>query len=153
MELPYGVAIVDGNILTVDSGVIAHCVGADLTFGKGLAKLLNKKYEVKEDCREVVQDDPAEIGMCISTPRGDVDLWNLVTKKRSGVPANLQLRGEEPYEAIYTALTVSEDDPAVIHCPYLLGCGLDGLDPQRVIDVLGRVALDRMCRILLWHNE
>lgn len=115
------------DLFTVDDSFhLAHCIGAYLRMGAGIAVPMQKKFGIRGQIRRSF--DPVPCPACILTGR----VFNLITKKRSS--------GKPSYASLQTALDemislIVEGKIRKIAMPKI-GCGLDRLQWSRVREML-----------------
>lgn len=109
---------------------LAHCISADCAFGAGIARQFRKRYGV-----EKVEIQRKQPGQCALTKEGDRFVFHLVTKKwATDKPTYEDLEGslkDMKYWVCFFRLS-SVSVPR-------LGCGLDGLDFTRVLQIITEV--------------
>ncbi len=132
--------VVDGDLLDVTEGLIAHQVNCRGVMGAGVARVIAKRYPKVEDCYRVFcRELPpvALLGRTLLVRATDVD-----PPERDLLVANVfgQLdtgRGlQTDYSAVRAALVDLSDwwdaDGArvwpTLNVPYMMGCGLAGGD-------------------------
>lgn len=117
--------------------VLAHCISSDFALGAGIAKLFEKKFNVKEKLNAElpmyvnVWDRMESKGICIRTDR----VLNLVTKRNYW--------NKPTYETMRNALLSMRkccESYGIdkVACP-LLGCGLDRLEWSKVSAMIQEV--------------
>lgn len=118
--------IVDGDILDVESGIIAHQVNCVGVMGAGLALQIRNKYpEVYTKYKDCCDTGHSRLGSCLLVDVGDVTIANLFAQNgygRRGVHTD--------YLALNKCLIELREfaNGREIHIPYGLGCGLAGGD-------------------------
>lgn len=122
--------VVDGDLLDVTEGLIAHQVNCRGVMGAGVARVIAKRYpEVEAMYRKASKRyAPAELlGECLLLPATDT-LWvaNVYGQLNTG-------RGlQTDYTAVRTALgylrRYADQLPSTLNVPYMMGCGLAGGD-------------------------
>jgi O-acetyl-ADP-ribose deacetylase (regulator of RNase III) len=122
------ITIQQGNLFELDERYfLAHCISQDLKMGKGIAVEFKSKFQLGEKFRKVRS---VEIGQAILLDR----VFNLITKRKFW---------EKPsYETLQNALNDMKQQCFANNIQYLglpkLGCGLDGLDWNKVKKMIER---------------
>jgi O-acetyl-ADP-ribose deacetylase (regulator of RNase III) len=130
------VKVVDGDLLDITDGLIAHQVNCRGVMGAGVARVIAKRYpDVEAMYRQVCAKHVTQelLGTCL-----------VVTATNSGAPtdnlwvANVfgQLNTGRGLQTSYTAVAnaveqladVADFLPDELHVPYMMGCGLAGGD-------------------------
>lgn len=135
---------VRGSAVNPRECTLMHCVGADLTLGKGVALDLKLAYgrPMRPDAWRS-KTDMEIVGKSLRQVVGEGDdkftIYHMITKSQSKVPA---LKTRDPYGVLEKCVdSVFKDlKYKCIACPGLIGCGLDRLEPSRVKDILTRAA-------------
>lgn len=119
---------------------LAHCISSDFALGAGIAKLFEKKYNLRKKLNVALPgyvatwDNMEPKGVCIRTGR----VLNLVTKRNYW--------NKPTYETMCTALLSMKKccehyGISKVACP-LIGCGLDRLEWCEVSVMLQEVFAD-----------
>ena len=127
------VTVIDGDLLDVTEGIIAHQVNCYGVMGAGVALAIARRYprvesRYRELCREVTPEALLGHAQLVlnATPEHPVEVANLFGQLTPG-PAT-------DYDAVRDALSLLADTAIVIgyfgplHVPYLMGCGIGGGD-------------------------
>lgn len=155
-QLSPGLIRIEGDATElVDAGFLYHCIGADATFGAGIAKAINKKFPgVKGAVRS---EKHLSEGVVVPVVYGGITIMNAVTKKKSGIPSLQQHSNQnEAIDIIYDTLCQSisfaqEQGATTIAVPWLPGAGLDKLNPVLVEQMLQAAARMTNMRIVAYH--
>lgn len=132
---------IERDIFTPLPYAVAHCVGADFKMGAGVAKGFAAKFG-----RPNVSKLPATCGSVhlqnVRDSSGDLVVMHMVTKPLSAIPA---VRDPKSYIHVERCLkivakhvknTMGKTDIAI---PNLIGCGLDGMERNKILRILQRV--------------
>lgn len=132
---------IERDIFTPLPYAVAHCVGADFKMGAGVAKGFVAKFG-----RPNVSKLPATCGSVhlqnVRDSSGDLVVMHMVTKPLSAVPA---VKDPKSYIHVERCLkivakhvknTMGKTDIAI---PNLIGCGLDGMERNKILRILQRV--------------
>lgn len=123
------------DLFTVPAGyALAHCISADFGMGKGIVVEFNKRFDMKNKIKAAYPDylqrwkSEKMEGDCIRI--GSV--LNLITKERYW--------GKPTYDSIAAALRVMrevclDENIGTVAMP-VIGCGLDGLDWNKVSKII-----------------
>lgn len=122
-----------------DNVVLAHCIASDFGMGGGIALQFIQHYDMKNRLIRRYPVDTQE-GLC-RTPRPSLvgtavkvgNVYNLITKK-------FTFEKPQYYDFINSIVDmrnqmVSFGDTALA-IPYLIGCGIDGLDETTVMGII-----------------
>lgn len=112
---------------------LAHCVGADLTMGAGIAVMFKKKFGKMD---ELKKQNIEKGGVAVLKDEGRF-IYYLVTKDKSG------FYSKPTYQALEMSLEamrghMNENDVKELCIPQI-GCGIDGMEWPKVEEVLRRV--------------
>ncbi len=136
------------NLFDVPQGYyLAHCISADFALGAGIAKQFDEIYDMRFKLNMFFPIDPDakydeyNIGTALLVD----NVFNLVTKPRG--------YHKPRYKDLYTALEDMEEQCASLYIKKLamplIGCGLDGLDWNRVKDMIEEIFKDTDIDILV----
>lgn len=135
------IRFIEGDIFSPWTHAVAHCVGADFRMGAGVAKGFVAKFG-----RPVIDSSKAVCGSVhLQTAKdvlGSLTLLHMVTKPLSSVPAVKEPKSYIHLErclkvvAKHVKETMGKKEVAI---PNLIGCGLDGMDRSKVLNILQRV--------------
>lgn len=135
-----------GDLLKCE-GPIAHCVGADMIMGAGVALAIRNKYMSPESLT-ILRSRKWEVGKCVASLTGGKLIYNIVTKPVS--------RNCKPTQADFELAMVAWRDALILdmiklcNIP-LLGCGLDGLNwDDFVRPTIEKVFAGTDIKIVLW---
>lgn len=125
--------------------LLVHCISADFALGKGIAKLFDRNYRMKARLRQEYPDYLARYQG--AGKRGDAlivdSVANLVTKER--------YFHKPTYQSLREALEKLADrcgaDGITRLAMPLIGCGLDGLEWEKVSALVREVFQDTGCDI------
>ncbi len=128
-----------------DDYYLAHCISSDFVMGGGIAVLFNKKFNLKEQFKQIKKEDSKllEHPTCILVVR----VFNLITKK---------LVFHKPtYETMRGALEkmkeiCDENNIKKIAMPRI-GSGIDGLDWIQVREIIHEVFGNSEVEILVCY--
>lgn len=126
--------VIDGDLLDVTEGVIAHQVNCQGVMGAGVARAIADRYpEVRsqywELCHRHQENPRALLGvtqLCmVPTEDGGLFVANVFGQLNTGSGT------QTDYQAVLTAvsslvLMVGDLANGTLHVPYLMGCGLGG---------------------------
>ena len=130
-----------GDLFSVGSDyVFAHCIGADYALGAGIAVEFVKRFDMRRKLMAVGTHEWPDVIRIGST-------YNLVTKQHSS--------GKPTYEDFQGAIdllsrTMITDGTKKLAIP-LLGCGLDGLEWDKVKDIVQKSFSDTDIDIIAFH--
>jgi O-acetyl-ADP-ribose deacetylase (regulator of RNase III) len=126
------VIVVDGDLLDVTEGLIAHQVNCRGVMGAGVARAIAKRYPdvdwlYQDHCRNYTRQELLGTSLVLrATPT--LLVANIFGQLNTG-------RGlQTSYTAVAEALTTLQDRhvegflPTELHVPYMMGCGLAGGD-------------------------
>ncbi len=148
--------VIKGDLFKMsDDYVLAHCISADYKLGAGIALPFNRDYGVKTELQKFYGNCKWNGEGCCritkSFDRTGKERWNvanLVTKERSfHKPTYETLRQAlENFRSVMSAISLKENLEGVKIAMPLIGCGLDGLEWNRVeaivLDVFARTEAD-----------
>lgn len=119
----------DNNYIFTADGFIAHCVGADLRLGKGFAKALAQK------CGR--PSGHTTVGSVVW--KGDVA--HMCTKAASSVrPSDAKHYMRILQDTLDSVMRQCRRKGRDLYIPYLIGCGLDGMDVGQVLALIHRLS-------------
>lgn len=134
-----------------DAQALAHCISADFALGKGIAVEFDKRFDMKVNLREIAPDYVNEFhrdrieGDCIFVN----GILNLVTKER--------YFHKPTYRSMEAALLVMRDICEGLHIKRVaiprIGCGLDGLNWDKVLAVIEGVFDNTDIEIVVCRKE
>lgn len=134
------------NILELDDSgwYKVHCISADLAMGKGLAKAMNEKYDLRKKILEKYEHEEREFPDCILVD----NIFNLVTK--------VQYDQKPQYSTMICAMQkldrmIVEGSVRNIAMP-LIGCGLDSLEWKMIKKLIFRIFDYTECTILVCRD-
>jgi len=134
---------INGNILDITSGIIAHGVNRKLVMGAGVALSIAKKYpEVKQQF--LSRNNPVpELGYVDPVYINDnLVICNCYTQDRYGRDKNIKYASLSAIQVAMTTLAYAVTDNKVIHIPFI-GAGLGGLNwRQEVQPALFQIEAD-----------
>ena len=131
------------DLFTVPQGYyLAHCISADFALGAGIAKTFNEVYNMRYKLFKQYPDYEYD-GFGDALPVDNV--FNLVTKAVG--------RGKPTYYSLEGSLVCMRDimkdlDITKLAMP-MIGCGLDGLREDLVIEIIKDVFKDTNFEILI----
>lgn len=132
--------IVNQDLLSVESGVIAHQVNCLGVMGAGVARQIAAKYpEVLTSYKKYVLDSRDPLGNCQLVQVAD-DLWVANIFGQRGVGSR---KVQTDYGAVYTAFDQLRQQMGrhklgnTVHVPFGIGCGLAGGDWKSYVQVMG----------------
>ena len=125
--------IVNEDILTVTSGVIAHGVNCQRAMGSGVAKVLYTKYP---EVREVyMQGGKGDLGSVTIVPiNSELTIVNCYTQEFYGYDGK---RYASP-EALKGCMFILSEMYEEVHLP-AIGCGLAGLELKELKEILLKI--------------
>lgn len=134
------------DILELDDSIWhkVQCISADLAMGKGLAKDMNEKYNIREKILTKYEHEEREFPDCLLVD----NIFNLVTK--------VEYSQKPQYSTMIGALQkldrmVVEGSVRNIAMP-LIGCGLDSLEWKMVKKIIFRIFEYTECTILVCRD-
>lgn len=122
------------DLFTVDdSYVLAHCISSDFVMGAGIAAQFTKRGVKRTLMRNYAQQWNGK-GYCLPCAMGEYTVCNLVTKEK--------VYHKPTYETLKDSLIdmreFFKNVSAKIAMP-LIGCGLDGLEWEKVKAIISEV--------------
>ncbi len=142
------ISIENRDLFTVpDDFFLAHCISADFALGAGIAAEFSKRFDMRNVLRKslpfylehFINDNV--IGDCIRVGR----VFNLVTKKNYW--------NKPSYESLMIALSKLKDSGVTKLAIPKIGCGIDGLDWDKVYNVICSVFDNTDIEILVCVKE
>lgn len=122
--------VINSDILTVTSGVIAHGVNCQGAMGSGVAKVIYTKYpKVRKDFIEKGKGTLGDIQFVHVTD--DLLVVNCYTQEFYGYDG----KRYADLKAIRKCLNLLASSTTTVHLP-AVGCGLAGLDLEELKDIL-----------------
>lgn len=152
--------VIKGNLFDASPDcILVHCISADFALGAGIAKTFREEYGVAaalELCYKINHWNNK--GYCLLTPsrdRNNNKRWlvaNLVTKERSyHKPTYDSLRQAlENFKIYVFDCNRSESLENVQIAMPLIGCGLDGLNWEKVEAIIKDVFKDTKAEITVY---
>ena len=145
---------INGDLFTAPkNSLLVHCISADFALGAGIAKAFADKYNLRNIlCQTGMKGDWNGEGYCIITHShdGDKERWkvaNLVTKERCYF--------KPTYETLKQSLLALCDLCEKYHyfslAMPLIGCGLDGLEWEKVSALIQEVFKDHKINIMVYR--
>lgn len=134
---------INGDLFSAKTSM-AHCVGADLKMGMGIAVKFKQLFGGEAELRK----QNVKTGGCAVLPSEGRFIYYLVTKDKSG-------NGHFPtYESLESSLAAMRDHMVKNNVTELaipqIGCGIDGLKWEKVDETLRRVFQDTNCEITVY---
>lgn len=134
------------NVWEMNNGsALAHVIGGDATLGKGFAKDLKVNYP--KWCPKY-QPDPYPVPT-VKITQGEAKglkgtVYHMVAKTKSGVPGCQSPTYEEDLKDCLSAVFSDAIERGIdmVIMPYMVGCGLDGLDPDKMLTWVHGLARD-----------
>lgn len=122
---------------------VAHAVGCDATMGKGFAKIVKSCFGSIPSGR---------LGQIYEQTFNNLELVHMYLKPQSGIPGSVNVLQYLNCLKSAIALMTSRDD-RTIHMPYLVGAGLDEIDPALILSVLTCMADQYNLKVVLHPLE
>lgn len=142
IEIVPNVFVIDGDaIIPHDDEILCHCVGGDLTMGRGFAKMLKEYYgRPNLDGRPLPLKGGTNIRQNISEK---FDIVHMVVKPKSGQPGSeygrrFYMQNLRTCLSKLASLVPKERQLAL---PYLVGCGLDKMYENDVLALLSEIGV------------
>lgn len=127
-----------------DDYVLVHCISGDMALGKGIAKAIDDKFNVKPTLRRIASwrmTPELPVGFCYVAGR----IYNLVTKRRYYEKPTLETM-QRALDDLY--ITASDRQQKKLAMP-LIGCGLDRLHWSDVSALIRQTFEDTDIEILV----
>lgn len=131
--------VIKADLFTMPTdNILAHCISADFALGAGIAKIFRDKLGIKEELERRYTGEWDDRGYCAFTNEAEWLVANLVTKERSfHKPTYASLRQAlEDFRRLLTGITPKEPTDKLKIAMPLIGCGLDGLDWNKVSEII-----------------
>ena len=146
MEQVYRVKSIHGDLFSApERYALAHCVSADKALGAGIALEFRNRFP---NMLLKLKDTPFEVGKCYgyTEPNPRRSIINIVTKEHYY---------DKPIYSDFSAAIENLRDTIVSHrIKFLaiprLGCGLDGLDWERVFYIINGVFWSVDCAVVIY---
>lgn len=133
--------IIDRDILTVETGVIAHQANTQGLMGAGLAKAIKAKYtNVFHEYAAACRRKEFNLGDMLPVKVND----NLYVANIAGQSCIAYGNENTEYDALeqglWKAVQFAAEKDLTLYLPYRIGAGLGGGDWDKVCDIINRVA-------------
>lgn len=130
------IKVIRGDLLSVESGIIAHGCNAKGVMGGGVALAIRKKYpQVFNEYRDTFIKSGLRLGEASAIRvSDDLTIWNLITQSSYGSDGRRFVN----YAAIaksFCMMMEKVDQDAVISIPSI-GAGLGGGDINVILDII-----------------
>ena len=128
---------------------LVQCISADFAMGKGIAVEFNKRFDAKNRMLNTYDKNCWYGGGWCAPLTPDVPVINLVTKSKYWEKPTYETM-REALVALYTIFMMSGKTGVKIAMPKI-GCGLDGLEWDRVSKIIQDTFADMDIEILVCY--
>ena len=135
--------VIKADLFTMPTdNILAHCISADFALGAGIAKIFRDRLGTKKELQKKYNGEWDGKGYCAFTTESEWVVANLITKERSFHKPTYETLTQS-LQAFCRQLRYGDNNYGInydlegvkIAMP-LIGCGLDGLDWNKVSEII-----------------
>jgi O-acetyl-ADP-ribose deacetylase (regulator of RNase III) len=151
------VYIENSDLLTVDSGIIAHGCNAQGVFGAGVAKQIAEKYpnarvSYLNHLREMSKRELDALGTVdFHSVSKDLLIANMITQEFYGRTQKVYVDYSAIHATMQRVVLLASKLNLPVHIPYMIGCGLGGGNVEAVTQIYNSFPEKIYCHKL--HHE
>jgi len=148
---------INKDITDVSTGIVVHGCNAQGVMGSGVAKQLRAKYQwiytdYLDGLVNLRRAKKSPLGAVVWSTGSKFFIANCITQEFYGRDGKQYVS----YNAVETALknvrVKAGDEKLDVYCPYLIGAGLGGGDPNRILAIIDDVFANSPINFYLCHH-